>query len=201
MNETKSLHPDNHTPAAAAAQPANGVAAPALRWYVAIVAPRAEKSVRTLLTDRGIECYVATRNETHVWGRGQRRKVEAVIIPGVVFIRVPNINFDIFRNLPGIHSFLRDPAKKENPRWAIISDAEILALKRMLGQEDYDVEFRPSDFVIGEQVRVRDLDLGVLTAQVVHIPHDKTPYVGVRLNLLGCAYMKVPLERIEKLHP
>ena len=201
MSDTPILQPDNEKPAVAAAQTHNGVAAPPLRWYVAIVAPRAEKSVRTLLTDRGIECYVATRNETHVWGRGQRRKVEAVIIPGVVFIRVPNINFDLFRNLPGIHSFLRDPAKKENPRWAIISDAEILALKRMLGQEDYDVEFRPSDFIIGEEVRVRDLDLGVLTAQVVNIPRDKNSYVGVRLNLLGCAYMKVPLERIEKLHP
>jgi hypothetical protein len=84
-------------------------------------------------------------------------------------------------------------------QFAIVSDRELATLQAMLRQNEFEVAFAPSQFTLGEHVRILDFDLGNDLAQVVHIPSDNKSYVGLRITNLGCAYMQVPLTRIVKL--
>jgi hypothetical protein len=71
--------------------------------------------------------------------------------------------------------------------------------QQMLLQEDIEVNFTPTDFVIGDYVRIKGFDEEHSIARVVRIIGDSKPYVGLRVSFLGCAYMQVPLNRIVKL--
>lgn len=171
-------------------------------WYVVFVAPRSEKKVHKELLDAGYEAYAATRTELHVWGRGQRRKVEQVLIHGVVFVKILETQLDEIRPFPFVYSYMMDPARKNNKdgfkTFAIIRDGEMRLLKAMLGQSEYEVDFA-TQFSLGDYVRIVGFDEYDELAQIVCIPNDKATYVGVRVGFLGCAYMKVPLARIVKL--
>lgn len=174
-------------------------------WYVVLVAPRSEKSVCKSLQQEGYEAYAATRNEIHVWSRGQRKKVEQVVIHGVVFVKITTAQTNEIRTFPKVYSYMMDPAKRGNKlglkTFAIIPDAEMRILKAMLGQEEYDVAFSSSDFTVGEYVRVLGFDTGDHLAQIIRLPDDKKSYVGIRVSFLGCAYMQVPAARILKISP
>ena len=170
-------------------------------WYVAYVAPRSEKKVYKDLSNAGFEAYSPTRWEVHHWRNGRRKKIEQVLINGVVFVKVFSTQLDSIRIFPNVYSFMMDPARRGNQQglktFAIIRDGEINLLKAMVGQGQYDVGFS-SSFSVGDYVRVKGFELYDELAQIVRLPGDKETYVGVRVGFLGCAYMQVPAAYIMK---
>ena len=176
---------------------------PEKKWFVAYVPPRAEKSVRDKLLNTNHEAYVAARKELHIWGRGQRRIIEKVLIPCVVFVHVTNDDRSNVLTLPGVSSFMMDPAREKSKegrrQLAVIPDTEMEMLQAILRQEEFDVEFATTNFAVGDHVRVLGFDSGDRLAQIIRLPSDKSTYVGVRLDFLGCAYMQVPTDRIIKV--
>ena len=171
------------------------------RWYVVYVSPRSEKKVHQQLLDAHYESYIATRVEMHQWRNGQRKKVEVMMIHGVVFVKIQSTQTEEIRKFPLVYSFMMDPARhnRENLRsFAIIPDAEMRLLKAMLGQHEYDVNFA-TQFSVGEHVRIVGFEGYDGIAQIVKIPKDRSTYVGVRVSFLGCAYMQVPIARISKI--
>ena len=172
------------------------------QWFVAYVSPRAEKKVCENLLKTNYEAYVPSRWETHLWRNGQRKKVEKMVIPGVVFVKIEASRLNEIRPFPRVLSFMMDPAKRNNPNgfrsFATIRESEMRLLKAMLGQEEYDVDFATS-FSLGEYVRIAGFDTYNDLAQIVELPGDKSSYVGVRVGFLGCAFMKVPVGRIIKV--
>ena len=173
------------------------------KWFVANVPPRAEKSVRDKLLEMNHEAYVASHKELHVWARGQRRVIEKVLIPCVVFVHVSNDNRNSVLAHSGISSFMMDPARQKDEvgrrQLAVIPDEEMEALQAILRQDDFDVEFATTNFAVGDRVRVLGFDNGERLAQIIRLPNDKSTYVGVRLDFLGCAYMQVPADCIIKV--
>ena len=171
-------------------------------WYVVYVSPRAEKKVCESLLKAKYEAYIPTRWEIHLWQNGQRKKVEQVLIHGVVFVKIASTQTDEIRLFPMVYSFMMDPARKNtkaNVRsFAIIRESEMRLLKAMVGQEEYDVDFA-TRFSVGEHVRIAGFENYEETAQIVKLPNDKQTYVGVRVGFLGCAYMKVPINKILKI--
>ena len=172
------------------------------RWHVVYVSPRSEKKVCKALLDAHHEAYIATRMEVHKWRNGQRKKVELMMIHGVVFVKIAQTETEEIRHFPLVYSFMMDPARKNSKDYvrsfAIIPDAEMRLLKAMLGQQDYDVDFA-TQFSVGEHVRIAGFEEYDETAQIVKLPKDRSTYVGVRVSFLGCAYMKVPIARIIKI--
>lgn len=172
------------------------------RWYVVYTSPRAEKKACADLLKANYEAYCPTCWEIHIWSRGQRKKVERVLIPGVVFVKIKSNQLDEIRVFPRTISFMMDPAMRNNKfggkSFAIVPDQQMRLLKAMVGQEDYDVNFTTS-FSLGEYVRVAGFDSYDDLAQIVELPGDKQTYVGLRVSFLGCAYMKVPTARIIKV--
>ena len=177
-------------------------AADGRQWYVAYVSPRAEKKVCNDLLKASYEAYIPTRWEVHIWGRGQRKKVERVLISGVVFIKIESARLNEIRVFPKVYSFMMDPARRKTAMgvksFAIIRDEEMRLLKAMVGQNDYNVDFT-TQFALGEYVRIAGFDTYDDLAQIVQLPSDKSTYVGVRVGFLGCAYMKVPADLIIKV--
>lgn len=171
------------------------------RWYVAYVSPRSEKKVYQDLTEAGFEAYTPTHTEVHHWRNGRHKKIERVVITGVVFVKVFSNQLDSIRVFPNVYSFMMDPARRGNQQglktFAIIRDGEISLLKAMLGQAEYDVGFS-SRFSVGDYVRIKGFDLTDELAQIVRLPGDKETYVGVRVGFLGCAYMHIPTAFIMK---
>ena len=187
-----------------AVQTAASVAAEPLRhWFAAFVNPRAEKAVRDALLQMNYEAYVASRNEIHVWARGQRKVVERVLITCIVFVRVTEQERLQIVGLPFIRSFLTNSASGTNKLGrrpgAVIPDAEMSLLQAMLSQTDSEVAFATSDFALGDAVEVLGLGSQPLAARIVRLPGDSHRYVGVQLTSLGCAYMTIAPERIVKV--
>lgn len=174
-------------------------------WYVAMVTFRAEKAVRNNLARIGIEAYVATRKELHIWRREERKVIECVLIPSIVFVHVADSERGRILNEPNVKTFMVDRAGKKtvygrNPL-AIVPDAEMQLLQAMLAQDDFNVDFATSNFAVGDRVKIIGLGSGDQLAQIVRIPGDDSTYVGVRIETLGCAYMKIPQNRIIKITP
>ncbi|MBR1801038.1 MAG: UpxY family transcription antiterminator [Bacteroidaceae bacterium] len=183
---------------AAATDGAGGV--PERQWYVIIVAPRAEKSVREALLRNGIEAYVAARHEIHVWGRGQRKVVEQLLISCTVFVHVAETERAAILQYPRVLYYMMDPARSQTSlgrnRLAVIPDHQMAQLKAMLEQSEFEVAFATADFVIGDKVKLLGFGELELLAEVVRLPEDGNDYVGIRIGCLGCAYMKVPTDRV-----
>ena len=178
-------------------------AAGVAQWYIGIVPPRAEKSVRDRLLSLGYEAYAATRKERHVWRRNERHTVEQVLITNIVFVHTVDKELEGLRK-HRILSFMRDAAKKTergSTPYAIVRDAEMQALQAMLTQDEYEVSFTPSDFTLGEYVSIIGFgtDTAPHLAQIVRLSNDNKDYVGIRVNFLGCAYMQVPMGQIFKI--
>lgn len=181
-----------------------GEAAEELPWYVLWVRPRSEKAVRDYLVERGFEAFVASRHEVHMWRRGERRKVEKVLIPSIVFVRMNMSERRTVEDCPNVSTIMRDPAKKGarsagREEYACITSDEMHLFRQMLGQEEVEVNFTTSDFSVGDYVRIKDFGEVNGKAQIVRIFGDKKTYVGLRVSFLGCAYMQMPLNRIIKI--
>ena len=164
------------------------------RWYVAYVGTRAEKAVRDRLISLGYEAYAATQWEIRVWRNGRKKKIERPVITQYVFIRLTERQRAVVVAMPEIHYFLVNKAGATNEYGrhlpAVIPDAQMRMLQRMLGQSDSAVRFATSGFAIGDTVRV--LGWGDnLEGHVVRIPGDHAKYVGIRIDQLGCAYMEI----------
>ena len=164
------------------------------RWYVAYVGTRAEKAVRDRLISLGYEAYAATQWEIRVWRNGRKKKIERPVITQYVFIRLTERQRAVVVAMPEIHYFLVNKAGATNEYGrhlpAVIPDAQMRMLQRMLGQSDSAVRFATSGFAIGDTVRV--LGWGDnLQGHVVRIPGDHAKYVGIRIDQLGCAYMEI----------
>ena len=174
-------------------------------WYVAMVTFRAEKSVRNHLARIGIEAYVAVRKELHIWRREERKVIENVLIPSIVFVHVTDSERVRVLNEPNVKSFMLNSAGKKSDLGrkplAMVPDAQMQLLQNMLAQDDFDVDFATTNFAVGDHVKIIGLGSGDQLAQIVRIPGDDSTYVGVRIETLGCAYMKIPLNRIIKINP
>ena len=164
------------------------------RWYVAYVGTRAEKAVRNRLISLGYEAYAATQWEIHVWQNGRKKKVERPVITQYVFIRLTERQRAVVMTMPEIHYFLVNKAGAVNEYGrhlpAVIPDSQMQMLQRMLGQSESAVRFATSGFAIGDTVRI--LGWGDnLQGHVVRISGDRSRYIGIRLDQLGCAYMEI----------
>ncbi len=177
------------------------VGVPEAKWFVAIVNVRHEKAIAEKLTERGIECYVATQKELHIWKYGKRRMIDRVVIPSIIFVHCSEQKRRNIVNLPFIYRFMvnrsADSGKLNKPV-AVISDAEINKLKFMLGQSDYPVEFIPTIFKIKDNVRVIRGKLAGLEGEIQE-NSDGTHRLVVSLALLGGATVFIDSKDVEKI--
>lgn len=177
------------------------VGVPGRRWYVAIVSPRHEKSVSEKLTHQGVETYVATQRELHVWKNGRRRQVERVVIPGIVFVRVSESERRAIVAHPFIHRFMVDRCAESrglNRPAAVIPDVEMQKLQFMLGHAEAPVEFVATSYNVHDSVRVVRGGLMGLTGEIIETG-DGRHRLTVSIAMLGGATVHIDPSDVEKI--
>ena len=167
-------------------------------WYVAVVNRNSEKLIREKLLLKGFEAYVASQMEDHVWKNGRKKKIEHVLIPAKIFIRLTEQERLEVVHLPYISYFLTDKAMATNAfgvhPLAVIPDREM----QMLCNADSPVDFVSTQFRAGDRIRIVRGALKGFEGEVARITGET--YVFIRLSVLGSALTRVSPQDIEVLN-
>ena len=155
-------------------------------WVAALVQVRSEKAVGRKLQSLDIENYVPTQWEIHQWS-DRKKKVERVVIPMVVFVRVDEATERTLRMQSFIRKILTYPGQKAT---AVIPDDQIDRLKFMLKQADSPVELMPENLRVGDRVRIVRGALKGLEGELCKSVPEKS-MVAIRIDGLGYACVSV----------
>ena len=161
-------------------------------WVAALVQVRSEKAVGKKLQDLGIENYVPTQWEIHQWS-DRKKKVERVVIPMVVFIRVEKVHVKKLILHPFIHKLLTYPGQRTP---TIIPEAQIENLKFMLRQSEAQVEMLDRVFQTGDRIRIVRGPLQGLEGELCRIESEK-PMVAIQIECLGYACVNIDKSDLE----
>ena len=172
------------------------------KWLIARVLPNTEKSSRDKLQQLGYEVFLASQKEIRYWKNGNRvkkKEVERVVITQYLFLHVNQKERQEVIALPYIRAFLKDSAAADRLEFATISDTEMQILRFMHSQNEEAVKFLSQGFRVGEEV---DVHLGSFeyNAFIVRLPNERSTYVGVHVNQLGCAYIRIPMQSVSHKH-
>lgn len=158
------------------------------RWYIVLVRMHHERKVSEYLTKIGIENFVPIQQETHQWS-DRRKTVEAIIFPMMVFVyvspkeRAEVLDLSIVRGYMVFHG-------ESNP--VVVPDEQMTRFRFMLDCSEDRVCLSSYPMARGKKVCVIDGPLKGLIGEFVNLD-DKTQIV-VRLNMLGCACVDMPVK-------
>ena len=162
------------------------------RWVAALVHSNCEKKVATKLEKLGIENYVAIQTEEHQWS-DRKKKIDRIVIPMVVFVRLAKNEEDEFRRLPFIMKFITYPGAEELA--TPIPDEQIEKLKFLLHNADVKVSI-VENLKVGDRVRLVRGPMKGLEGELSYI-EDNKPIVAIRIDGLGYACVSVEKNNLE----
>ena len=150
------------------------------RWVAALVHTNCEKKVATKLEKLGIENYVAIQTEEHQWS-DRKKKIDRIVIPMVVFVRLAKDEEDELRRLPFIMKFITYPGAEELA--TPIPDEQIEQIQFLLKHSESPVTFS-AHIEIGDAVRVVK---GPLKGFIGYCCGASNSEVAIHLDMLGYA--------------
>lgn len=167
---------------------------PATRqWLVAYVKSCMEKKTVERLRAMGIECYLPVQSEIHQWS-DRRKRIDRLVLPMLVFVHVTPLE----RPLPlTLAAVLRYMVLRGQSTPAVIPDEQMERFRFMLDYSPEAVTFSSTTFEPGDPIRVIKGPLSGLEGETVTL--NGKHHVLVRLDLLGCAHVEVPVGYIERL--
>lgn len=162
-------------------------------WLAAYVRLHHEKKTRDRINAMGIECFLPIQEEIHQWS-DRRKKVERVVIPMILFVRVSPEE----RSLPlTLSSVSRYMVLRGESTPAIIPDKQMEKFKFMLDYSKDAVELSTTPLAPGELVKVIKGPLTGLEGELVMV--DGKSKVAIRLDMLGCAQVDMPAGFVKKI--
>ena len=176
------------------AGPSNGTGegvAYSKRWYVALVRMHHEKKVAERLNKMGIENFVPVQQELHQWS-DRRKMVESVLLPMMIFVHVdPKERKEVL----SFSTLSRYMVLRGESSPAVIPDEQMARFRFMLDYSEEAVSMSTTLLARGEKVRVIKGPLTGLVGELVNV--DGNSKIAVRLNLLGCACVDMPIGYVE----
>ncbi len=172
------------------------------KWFVAIVGNNTEMSSYKQLIGFGYEAFLPTQEEIVLWKDGRRKKRLRIIIPGIVLIKLTEIQRKEIVTLPFIKRFMIDPARKVDAfnrhPIAIIPNEQIEALKFMLDNCTSELHMESFSIKDGDLVKVIRGKLSGLVGHVKKTPNQRAK-VFVVIDYLGCASIEISQKDICKV--
>ena len=161
------------------------------RWYVALVRMHHEKKVAERLNKMGIENFVPVQQELHQWS-DRRKMVESVLLPMMIFVHVdPKERKEVL----SFSTVSRYMVLRGESSPAVIPDEQMARFRFMLDYSEEAVSMSTTLLARGEKVRVIKGPLTGLVGELVNV--DGKSKIAVRLNLLGCACVDMPIGYVE----
>lgn len=188
----------------AAARPGvdDAVGVPDAKWFIAIVNCRSEKSTAEKLTKLGVDNYLPTQQELHIWKNGKKAKVERVVIPSKIFIKCTEQRRRELVNLPFIFRFMTNKAAGTSglghKPLATVPNHEIMRLKFMLGVPDAKVTFA-ENFVKGQMVEVLRGPFRGLTGEILHDADGASGRLYINIDFLGSASVEINFSDVKPI--
>ena len=161
------------------------------KWYVAYVRLFHERKTAEKLATMGIESFVPVREEIHQWSQ-RTKKVMRVLIPQMIFIHAIQQERMEALTLPSISRYM---VLRGEHVPAVIPDAQMKQFMFMVDYSEETIEMFLSPLEPGQAVKVIKGPWAGLEGELMEI--DGKSKVVVRLDLLGCAGVDMPVGYIE----
>ena len=163
------------------------------RWLVAIVRICHEKKTGERLTKMGIENFLPIQQEVHQWS-DRRKVVESVLLPMMVFVHAdPKERKEVL----SFSTVSRYMVMRGESSPTIIPDEQMARFRFMLDYSEEAICMNSAPLARGEKVRVVKGPLTGLVGELVNV--DGKSKIAVRLNMLGCACVNMPIGYVEAI--
>lgn len=162
-------------------------------WLAAYVRLHHEKKTRDRLMAMGVENFLPVQEELHQWS-DRRRKIERVVIPMMIFVRVTPEERPLVLTLSSVMRYL---VLRGTSAPAIIPDEQMEKFRFMLDYSDVAVELCSSPLAPGELVKVIKGPLAGLVGELITL--EGKSKVAIRLDMLGCAQVDMPVGFVERV--
>ena len=163
------------------------------RWYVAMVRMHHEKKVAERLASMGIDTFVPVQQKIHQWS-DRRKVVNEVLLPMMVFVHAnPQERMEVLT----LSTVSRYMVMRGESSPAVIPDEQMARFRFMLDYSEEAVCMNSSPLARGEKVRVIKGPLSGLVGELVK--DGGKSKIAVRLNMLGCACVDMPIGYVESI--
>ncbi|WP_302459012.1 UpxY family transcription antiterminator [Mediterranea massiliensis] len=168
-------------------------AAPAPRqWLVLYVKSCMERKTAQRLAAMGIESYVPVQTVTRRYS-DRLKKMEQLVLPLVVFVHVTPSERRQALTLGAATRYLVLRGQHEP---AVIPDEQLRQFRFMLDYSPEAVTFSSTPLAPGDPIRVIKGPLAGLEGELITL--EGHHQVFIRLDLLGCAHVAIPVGFVEK---
>lgn len=163
------------------------------KWYVAYVRLFHERKTAEKLAAMGIESFVPVREEIHQWSQ-RKKKVMRVLIPQMIFIHAtPKERLEAL-TLASISHYM---VLRGEHTPAIIPDRQMQQFMFMVDYSEESIEMYNSPLQPGQSIKVIKGPLAGMEGELMEI--EGKSKVIVRLDLLGCAGVDMPIGFVEAI--
>ncbi|WP_340112486.1 UpxY family transcription antiterminator [Maribellus mangrovi] len=118
------------------------------QWYAVYTRSRAEKKVQSELERKGIECFLPLQKKQRQW-KDRKKWIDAPLLPGYCFVYVDRKEYDNVLQTDHVVCYITFEGKA-----ALIREDQIQALKKLLQQNEFNVEITHESFEIGKKVEI-----------------------------------------------
>lgn len=162
------------------------------QWLVAYVQSCLEKKTAQRLAAMGIECYLPVQSEIRQWS-DRRKRVERLVIPMMIFVHVTPQERPLPLSLQAVSRYM---VLRGESTPAVIPDEQMDRFRFMLDYSPEAVEMCSAPLAPGDAVKVIKGPLAGLEGELITVNGKNK--VAVRLDMLGCAHVDVPIGFVEK---
>lgn len=162
------------------------------QWLVAYVQSCLEKKTAQRLAAMGIECYLPVQSEIRQWS-DRRKRVDRLVIPMMIFVHVTPQERPLPLSLQAVSRYM---VLRGESTPAIIPDEQMDRFRFMLDYSPEAVEMCSAPLAPGDAVKVIKGPLAGLEGELITV--NGKSKVAVRLDMLGCAHVDVPIGFVEK---
>ena len=163
------------------------------KWYVAYVRLFHKQKTTEKLAAMGIESFVPVREEIHQWSQ-RKKKVMRVLIPQMIFIHAtPKERLEAL-TLASISHYM---VLRGEHTPAVIPDRQMQQFMFMVDYSEESIEMYNSPLQPGQSIKVIKGPLAGMEGELMEI--EGKSKVIVRLDLLGCAGVDMPIGFVEAI--
>lgn len=163
------------------------------RWLVAQVHIYHEKKTSERLTKMGIENFLPVQQQIHQWS-DRRKVIEQVLLPMMLFVHVDPQEQKEVLTLSAVNRYM---VLRGESIPAVIPDEQMARFRFMLDYSEETISMSSSPLSPGEKIRVIKGPLSGLEGELVTV--NGKSKVAVRLTMLGCAFVDMPIGCVEAL--
>lgn len=146
-------------------------------WYAIRVKSRSEKKVYSDLIDQEIEAYLPLQRKLRQWS-DRKKWIEMPLISGYVFVYISRKEYESVLKIYNVVCYVYFEGKA-----AIIRDADIILLKRMLGQVEVELEITLEQLKPGQMVEIISGPLCGVIGELINFQGKNK--VALRIQPLG----------------